>query len=77
MFKASEEFFVAALVSVPACLLLFYLVRLQGALLLFWTVHLCSAGIAIGEWAAAGSIQSVDSIPLGQHPAAVQLRLEL
>lgn len=43
-----EEETVAAVVSVPACLLVFYLVRLQGSFLLFWLIYLVSVSISVG-----------------------------
>ena len=34
--------------SLPACLLVFYLVRLQGSLALFWLVHVVSIAVSTG-----------------------------
>lgn len=48
MYKLVEELGVAVAASVPACLLIFYLVRLQGSLALFWLVNLVSAAVSTG-----------------------------
>jgi hypothetical protein len=47
-YKVGEEETVAAAVSVPACALVFYLVRLQGSFLLFWLIYLVSVSISVG-----------------------------
>lgn len=48
----------AFVVSVPACLLTFYLVHLQGDFILFWAVYLASISISIALALLAGAVSS-------------------
>ena len=49
LYKSSEELAVSWLASIPYCLLLYFLVRLQGSFLLLWLVYAVSLGIATSE----------------------------
>jgi hypothetical protein len=48
LYKLVEELSVALAASLPACLLVFYLVRLQGSVALFWLVHVVSIAVSTG-----------------------------
>ncbi|KAL4431069.1 hypothetical protein ABPG75_006325 [Micractinium tetrahymenae] len=69
LYKVSEELLVASCVSIPASLLVFYLVRLQGSWALYWLVFLVTTSVSTVLALLVGSLSSSMDVAGAALPA--------
>ncbi|KAL4425098.1 hypothetical protein ABPG77_010412 [Micractinium sp. CCAP 211/92] len=69
LYKVSEELLIASCVSIPASLLVFYLVRLQGSWALFWLVFLVTTSVSTVLALLVGSLSSSMDVAGAALPA--------